>query len=156
MLNKDNFLKSLRGLPSVLTIQEASINLSKVFIDYYIGATIVDTIPIVPPLDKFFESTLKTNNWIETLGTNCLQPWFALFSWSSATLIAIPSTTVAVGSALDSLLVPFSTSTILDKSNPPIDNLPKFVDIIDAWSKTIMVTLTNTTTSVVMPPVKMT
>jgi hypothetical protein len=151
-LNKSKLLNDLKNLPPVNNVGEAATNLAKVFVDYYSLATVADTKPVVPPLDALFLNTLSNNMWMQTLGTT-LQSWFALYSWASPAFTGSPGTTVAVGSVLDTSLAPFIAKSLADKSDPPKDPLPEFVDIIDAWSKTITIALINISTGVPAPTV---
>jgi hypothetical protein len=149
-LNKAKLLDDLKNLPPSDNLNVASTNLAKAFTDYYMTATVADTIPTIPPLDVIFLSTLTNNTWIQTLGVS-LQSWFALFVWASPAFSGPPGATIALGPALDASMSAFVLKTLADKSDPPIDNLPEFVDIVDVWSKTIVVSLINVATAAPVP-----
>lgn len=145
-LDKAKLLDNLKNLPPANDPATAAANFGKAFMDYYSGATIIDATPILTPLDPLFLTTLGSQTFIQTLGT-ILQTWFLTVSWTASTATALPGTTMAIGPALDILLAAFIVNSLADKSDPLKDTLPEFVDIIDSWSKTIVVTLLNNVTA---------
>ena len=149
-LDKEKLLKDLQELLEAETNAVAAVNLANVFINYYSNATVMDTKPIITPLDALFLTTLDGKSWIQTLGTT-LQTWLLTIVWSSVAFTG--PTAPTTGPALDTLLISFNEAALADKSLPPKDPLPDFVDIIHKWSITIPVALINNISAAPTPVV---
>lgn len=141
-LDKKRLELDMKGLPSSSSKKEAANNFAKVFADYYEEAEVLGIKPSFTKsvLEGLFFKSMLSDQFLETLGDS-LQNFLLTFGWYSKTNVASPGTTKAIGTSLN---ITMKSYILKHSKQNDIDKLKELSEIVDAWSKTAMVTLTNT------------